>query len=160
MRAPGPVRPRRLEADGKSWAVCEAWRGESGWGVAYFLALDPGGTPADDRLDRRALLEPGTRPADLDDAGLGGLLESAAGLTSTERRIEDASGRPWLAQSRGPVWAEEGVAAGLTGLLFTALDGSGERVEAADGRAGAPDPSVLAERLRQARAAGEAEPGA
>lgn len=153
-------RPRRLEVADETWNVCEAWRGESGWGVVYFLESGPAGPAADDRRDRRALLEPATRLAHLEDAELRVLLDSAAGLTSTERRIEDAEGRVWLAQSRGPVWAEDGVAAGLTGLLFTALDGSGERVEASDGHAAALDPAALAKRLREAREADEAEPGA
>jgi len=144
---------RRVETRDRAWLVSEAWRGQSGWGVAYFVALGSEAALEDDRHDRRALLEPGAGIADLEDADLGRRLEDAAGLTSTERRFRAPGGRLWLAQSRGPVWAEGGVAAGLTGLLFTSLEGPLERIEAPDGRAGDLDGEALASRLRTARAA-------
>lgn len=141
---------RRLTVAGRTWRVVEAWRGSSGWGLAYFVALDAEDPSSDDRLDRRAVLEPEEDLAALDEADLAGRVEGGAGLTSTERRIVDDDGRPWLVQSRGPVWAEGEVAAGLTSLLFTALDGPAERVPAEGGHAGRTDPAVLRERLREA----------
>jgi hypothetical protein len=152
---------RRLETGDRAWLVSEAWRGESGWGVAYFVALGSDAPLEDDRQDRSALLEPGARIADLEDAELGRLLEDAAGLTSTERRFRGPGGRVWLAQSRGPVWAEGGVAAGLTGLLFTSLEGPFERIEGPDGQAGDLDGAALVSRLGAARGApGREEPDA
>lgn len=149
MSGAGGRRSRRLDVEGEAWSACEAWRGGSGWGVVYFVALGPDGAAGDDRRDRRALLEPGAGLADLDDAGLTSLLGGAAGLTSTERRFRDVDGRAWLAQSRGPVWAEGGVAEGLTGLVFTSLEGPFERVESADGDG--LDREGLAVRLEAAR---------
>lgn len=146
---------RRLELGDDAWRVREAWRAASGWGVAYFLAVSSEAARRDDRRDRRALLETDTRLDDLDDAGLAGLLEGAAGLTSTERRFRDRDGRPWLAQSRGPVWAEGGVAEGLTGIVFTSLEGPFERIEVADGDAGTLEPEGLAGRLEAARTASQ-----
>lgn len=134
------------------WRASEAWRGRSGWGVLYLVALDSAGPAADDRRDRRVLLEPGSEIDSLADAELVSRSTDGAGLTSTERRITGPEGRTWLVQSRGPVWAGEGVAAGLTGLLFTALDGPSARVEVEDGHAGALEDEVLCARLREALA--------
>lgn len=150
----GPRPTRELSAHGRSWRAVEAWRGASGWGLAYFVALEEGGEPAaDDRLDRRLPLEPGERLGDPEDGALAERLADAPGLTSTERRLSDEEGRPWLAQSRGPVWAEGDVAAGLTSILFTALGGPAERVEGAGGHAGRTEPEALRSSLRSARAA-------
>jgi len=142
---------RELSAGGRAWKVTEAWRGASGWGLAYFLPLEGGEPAADDRLDRRAALAPGEGLEALEEAELEERLAGAAALTSTERRIVDGEGRPWLVQSRGPVWAEGGTAAGLTALLFTALEGPAERIEAADGQAGDLDEDALRARLERAR---------
>jgi hypothetical protein len=157
MTRPGGSRARderRLSVADREWRVSEAWRGASGWGVAYFLCLGAEGPDPDDRLDRKALLPPDARLDSLSDEELVALHASAAGLTSTERRFADAEGRAWLAQGRGPVWAEADVAAGLTGLLFTALEGPAERVAVADGRAAHLTDSELRARLIVAREAG------
>ncbi len=153
MSAAGGRETRRVETREQAWLISEAWRGQSGWGVAYFVALGSEAPLEDDRQDRRALLEPGAGIAGLEDAELGRLLEDAAGLTSTERRFRGPGGRLWLAQSRGPVWADGGVAAGLTGLLFTSLEGPVERIEGPYGQAGDLDGEALASRLGAARAA-------
>lgn len=148
----GRAEPRELSAGGRVFRVVEAWRSPSGWGLAYGLALEDGGPAPDDRLDRRAVLEPGEGLDDAGDQGLARRLAEGAGLTSTERRILDGDGRAWLVQSRGPVWAEGEVAAGLTSLLFTSLEGPPERLEAGDGHAGRMEADALRARLRAARA--------
>ena len=150
----GPRRTRELSAAGRSWRAVEAWRSASGWGLAYFVALDEDGSAAAvDRPDRRLPLGPDEPLGDMEDEALAERLADAPGLTSTERRIPDDEGRPWLAQSRGPVWAEGDVAAGLTSLLFTALGGPAERVEAGGGHAGRMAEEALRASLRRARAA-------
>lgn len=161
MSRPAERPKRRVRTAEGAWCACEAWRGASGWGVAYFVALDPDEPREDDRLDRRALLEPGAGLADLDDGALASLLEGGAGLTSTERRFADAGGRLWLAQSRGPVWAEGDVASGLTGLVFTSLAGEVERLDLDDVDGGALEPALLAGRLEVVRSSDpDGEPAA
>lgn len=126
-------RTRVLETGGGPWRAVEAWRGASGHALAYFLPLakpDDSGDPVvveDDDADRRAALEPGRTLEELSGEVLAELRESGTGLTGTERRFRAPDGRLWLAQSVGPVWAEGGVAAGLTGVLFTSLEGKPER---------------------------------
>lgn len=120
---------REFEAGERRWRALEAWRTSRDAVLVYFLPLDAGdGEPADDdRLDRRAALAPGRRLEELDAAGLEELLASGTPLTETERRFRAPDGRPWLAQSVGPVWAEDGVAGGLTGVLFSSLAGDVRR---------------------------------
>lgn len=115
----------------RAYRVIEAWRGDSGHGLCYFLALPAGeaGDPdaADDRHDRRAVLAPDEELADADEDRLRELHERARPLTDTERRFSGPDGKWWLAQNTGPVWAEAGVAEGATGILFTSLEGTLER---------------------------------
>ena len=89
---------------------------------------------------RRAALPDGRRLADLGDAELGALHESASPLTATETVIE-LHGAAWLVQQTGPAWAEPAEAsADLCGLSFLRLDGSEHR-EILPGRAPGPLPS-------------------
>ena len=118
-------RGRRIEKGGSAYEAHAAWSAADGTTLCYFAALEDE-SGRGDRADRRALLESGESLSDLDDDRLGELLAEGAPLTATERRLETPDGGRWLAQSTGPVWAE-GVAAGLTGVLFTDLRGSGER---------------------------------
>lgn len=156
----------RREVEGREgpWIALEAWRGRDGRGLCYFLRISDGGPVGDDRLDRRAVLEPGTTLEEATAAELADLLRGAAPLTPTERRFADARGELWLAQNVGPVWAGREVATGLTGVLFTRLTGR-ERV-----RASAPGGHVegmgeddlrsrLARALRSLEASVEAEAG-
>lgn len=137
-RGAGPAaeaRPAaRVEAEGRAYRAIEAWRGRAGHGLCYFLALeDTGGTPApDDRRDRRAALQPEERFGAIGSERWTELLDASVPLTDTERRFADTDGRLWLAQNVGPVWAE-GVAQGLTGVLFTSLQGTLERRRAEAG---------------------------
>lgn len=123
---------RRLETDGSAFEARDAWGAQSGMALCYFFALNGEAASLGDRGDRRAALEPGESLAEISEARLAELLNGAAPLTETERRFETSRGDHWLAQNIGPVWAE-GVAAGLTGILFTALDGSGERLRTSGG---------------------------
>lgn len=137
-------RPERaLRAEGAEYRAIEAWRGERGRALCYFLAAGD-----DDRRDRRALLEPGQLLAELSEERLGELFAAARRLTATERRFADRAGRPWLAQNIGPVWAEETVAADITGVLFTSLEGPLERESVASGHVGSMETAEL-ERLRE-----------
>lgn len=141
---------RVLEADGRSWRVVEAWRVESGPGLAYFLPLGDGGElDRDDREDRRAALEPGERVEGLPAEALRERFGRAKPLTVTERRFRAPDGRPWLVQSVGPVWSD-GTASGLTGLLFTALEGPAARVRSGGGHAGEMSDGELERRWRRA----------
>ena len=142
---------RELELEGRRWRAIEAWRGRGGRGLCYFAPLEDGALVEDDRADRRASLEPGEEVASLDRGRLESLWSEAAPLTATEQRIRDIEGRPWLAQSSGPVWAEADTAAGLTGLVFTSLDGTGERLEVSGGTPTAWSDEELRERLRVTR---------
>lgn len=119
---------RELETEGRRWRAVEAWRSTSGSVLVHFLPLGDDGEPAaDDRLDRRAGLEKGRRLDELEDGELEERLAAGTPLTPTERRFRAPDGRAWLAQSVGPVWAEDGVAEGLTGVLFSALEGEPRR---------------------------------
>lgn len=98
---------------------------------------------------RRAALTEGRRLADLGDAELGALHETASPLTATETVIE-LDGAAWLVQQTGPAWAEPAAAsADLCGLSFLRLDGSEHR-EIVTGRSPGPLPSR--EELRAALA--------
>ncbi len=155
MSEPDHRRPSRVvEADGKSWRAIEAWRGRAGHGLCYFLALDDEAPMAEDRADRRAVLEPGERLLALPDERLVVLLEESVPLTDTERRFADPDGRVWLAQNIGPVWAEGGVASGLTGVLFTSLEGPLERGSRPSGHLRELSARELRELLDSARASG------
>lgn len=140
---------RILEAEGRRWRAVEAWRAGSGLGLLYFLPLDGEDVAEDDREDRRAALEPDETVGGLDEEELRERLGRATALTVTERRFRAPDGRPWLAQSVGPVWAD-GVASGLTGLLFTALEGAAERASVDGGHAGEMSEGELADRWRRA----------
>lgn len=141
---------RILEAEGRRWRAVEAWRTGSGLGLVYFLPLDEGaGVEEEDREDRRAALEPGEAVQGLEEEALRERLGRATVLTGTERRFRAPDGRLWLAQSVGPVWAD-GVASGLTGLLFTALEGPSERAIVGGEHAGEMSDGELAERWRRA----------
>lgn len=155
---------REFEGDERRWRAVEAWRSAEGSVLVHLLPLEgPEGTPADDdRLDRRAGLERGRRLADLDGEELEELRASATPLTGTERRFRAPDGRPWLAQSVGPVWAEGDVASGLTGVLFSALAGEVRRVRGAGGHVGrASDERLVAwwRRAVEGQEGDGAEPG-
>lgn len=155
MSEPDRRRPSRVvEAEGRAWRAMEAWRGRGGHGLCYFLALDDGTPMAEDRADRRAALEPGERLLALPDERLVALLEESVPLTDTERRFADPDGRIWLAQNIGPVWAEGGVASGLTGVLFTSLEGPLERGSRPSGHVRELSTGELRELLDGARASG------
>lgn len=140
---------RTLEADGRAWRVVEAWRASGGLGLVYFLPLEDGEVPEDDREDRRAALEPGETVEGLEPGTLRQRLAEATALTETERRFRAPDGRPWLVQSVGPVWSD-GVASGLTGLLFTALEGPPARARTGGGHAGELTDEELERRWRRA----------
>lgn len=164
---------REFTAGDQAWRAVEAWRAGSGHGLLYFLPLtdeppsggrapgraDEGPWPAeDDRRDRRALLAPGDSLEGLEADGLRERLEEGAPLTETERRFADGEGRQWLAQDVGPVWADGGVAEGLTGVLFTSLEGELERVRTDGGALAGRAAAELAELLAAARR-GDGEDG-
>lgn len=124
----------------------EAWRGASGHGLLY-LRVEDGSVEE----DRRAVLEPGESLEAASEERLAELWRDAAPLTVTERRFRAPDGRWWLAQSVGPVWSEEGGAAGLSELLFTSLEGAAERFAVPDGHAGRLDQEELAAAWRRGR---------
>ena len=150
-----------MEADGGRYRAVVAWRGrESGHGLLYFVALDGEAPARDDRRDRRAPLEPGRRLEDLSDADLADRLGEGAPLTETEARFRAPDDRLWLAQSIGPVWADEEPAEGSTGLLFTSLEGEHLRLTGPGGHPGEMAGEELAELWRRAAPAeGESEDG-
>ncbi len=150
---------REFEAEGRPWRAVEAWRSRRGTALVYFLPLaGPEGEPAeDDRLDRRAGLEAGRRLGELEDGELEDLLGSGTPLTGTERRFRGPDDRPWLAQSVGPVWADEDVARGLTGVRFTALAGGERRVRGPGGHVGRASDERLAAWWREATGEGSPE---
>lgn len=149
-RGPGERRSRRLETADGPWLAVEALRARSGHGLLYFLPLGGEAPAGDDRRDRRAVLEPGEELADLDAERLEALRAAAPGLTETERRFVDAEGEVWLVQNVGPVWAEGGVAEGLTGLAFTRLTGAPARRRAPGGHVAAMSEPELRARLAAA----------
>lgn len=141
---------REFTSDGARWRAVPARRGRSGHTLVYFLPVEGDAVVDDDGRDRRAGLEPGRRLSDLDEDGLRTLLERGTRLTGTERRFRAPDGRLWLVQSVGPVWADDGVAEGLTGLVFTSLEGPPERLAAEGGHAGRMSPSDLSRSWRRA----------
>ena len=123
---------RRLEVAGTVYEAFAAWTSAGGLTLCYFMALGDESAGTVDRNDRRAVLEPAGDLAELSEGRLLELLAAAVPLTETERRFETPGDGSWLAQNVGPVWAE-GVAAGLTGILFSDLAGSAERRQVAGG---------------------------
>ncbi len=123
---------RRLAVDGAAYEALDAWSSASGLTLCYFRALDGESAETIDRGDRRAALEADEDLSETNEERLAELLGTGSPLTETERRIDTPDGGSWLVQSMGPVWAE-GVAAGLTGVMFTDLTGSAPRVRVAGG---------------------------
>ena len=120
---------RRLMVNGVMWRVQEAWSAESG----RTLLLYESGVESDPDETRRAALDPGASFADVEDAGLLELISAAVPLTPTERRVEGPTGDPWLAQNRGPVWAEGDGPASLGEIVFTRLRGPFHRLSVPGG---------------------------
>lgn len=152
---------RVVEGEEATFRAVVAWRGRaSDRALLYFVALDGDDPDPDDRRDRRALLEPGRDLADLSDGDLRERVEEGAPLTETERRFRAPDGRLWLAQSIGPVWAEEDPAEGSTGLLLTSLEGAHERLRAPGSHGGEPmGEDELADQWRRAGADGGDDAG-
>ena len=147
---------RAVESGEGDFRAVVAWRGRaSDRGLLYFVALDGGEPHPDDRRDRRAPLEPGRALPDLSDGDLRERVEDGAPLTTTERRFRAPDGRLWLAQSIGPVWADEDPAEGSTGLLLTSLEGPHERLRAPGAHAGEMEEGELADLWRRAGAEGD-----
>ncbi|MFQ5680078.1 MAG: hypothetical protein ACE5HP_11545 [Gemmatimonadota bacterium] len=144
-----PEAGRRFPAADEEWLAIEGWRTTEDQGLCYFLHLADGRPDADDRTDRRALLESGERLGEMEEARLRELLAGAVPLTETERRLVDPSGEVWLAQSTGPVWAGEAVAEGMTGILFLSLE-SGKRLGCGDGSLAGLSEEELRDLLAQA----------
>lgn len=142
---------RTLEIGSERWRALEAWRGRGGVGLLYFVPLEDGEVRGDGSSDRRASLGPEERLAELGEDELRARCESGTALTGTERRFRSPEGDLWLAQSVGPVWAEGGVAEGITAVLFTALEGEPRRVETAGGHVGRMSSAELVSRWRAAR---------
>ena len=149
---------RELEWDGRRYRVVEAWRASTGWALGYALLLEEGAPASQDREDRRFPLAPDERLGDLDPDALRERLGEAAGITVTERRFADRDVRPWLAQNIGPVWAAGEIAAGLTGVLFTALAGPERRVRAPGGHVAPMSDEELRDHLSRGLAP-EDDPG-
>lgn len=129
-------------ADGR-WRALTAWRGRGDVGLLYFIRLEDGAPSDRADEDRRASLEPGEQLADLGDDELRRRLSDGTPLTGTERRFRAPDGELWLAQSVGPVWAEGDVAAGLTGVVFTALEGEPRRLTGDGVHVGEVDQAAL-----------------
>ncbi|MCZ0934877.1 MAG: hypothetical protein OXJ54_06825 [Gemmatimonadetes bacterium] len=120
----GGARPRRSgRIEGAVWTLYDAGRAPSGVGLGYFVCDDP------EVADRRTALPAGLALPDLDDEAFRALWEAGRPLTSTERRVVDGSGAIWLAQGRGPVWAEGGSAAGTVGLRLRCISAHRPAVE-------------------------------
>lgn len=112
----GAARARRSAAiDGVSWTLYDAGRGLSGLGLGYFVC-DDAGVP-----DRRTALPADLDLSSLDEGAFRALWEAGRRLTSTERRVVDANGAIWLAQSVGPVWAAGASAAGIVGVRLRCI---------------------------------------
>lgn len=151
VRAMEERNTRVVESGKGAFRAVVAWRGRaSDRGLLYFVALDGEEPDPDDRRDRRALLEPGRDLADLSDGELRERVEDGAPLTGTERRFRAPDGRLWLAQSIGPVWADEDPAEGSTGLLLTSLERAHERLRAPGANAGELGDDELAGLWRRA----------
>lgn len=149
---------RIVEDDEGRWRAVEAWRGRGGVALLYFLRLDDGEVREDDGDDRRACLAADERLDGLTDGELRERLAAGTRLTGTERRFRAPDGAPWLAQSVGPVWAEGGVAEGLTGVVFTALEGPGRRLSGDGGHVGEMEEGDLLAGWRAAHGPGEEPP--
>ena len=120
----GGAHPRRSGTiDGASWTLYEAARAPSGLGLGYFVCDDP------EVEDRRTALPAGLALSHLDDEAFRELWEAGRPLTPTERRVVDADGAIWLAQSMGPVWAEGGSAANTVGLRLRCISAHRPAVE-------------------------------
>lgn len=145
-----PEDERVIRADGEPWRASVVWRASDGSGLCYFRPAEEA-DPAPG--DRRARLSAGRTLGEMAEDAVVELLEEAAPLTATERRFRAPDGREWLAQNVGPVWAEEEAAEGATGILFTALDGSAERVRTGGGHVGRMTDGELGDAWR--RAAGD-----
>lgn len=150
MRGPAEGQ-RTFRADGEPWRAAVAWRAADGSGLCYFR---PGEDASSGLEDRRARLPADRTLGSLDAEGLEELFREAAPLTDTERRVRAPDGRPWLAQNVGPVWAEEEAAAGATGVLFTALDGSARRLRTGSGHVARMSDAELEEAWRRAAGRG------
>lgn len=120
---------REFEHDGVRWRALEGWRSRAGHTLCYFVVLQEGKPSAADSLDRRASIAPGESLVGQSEEQLLELLGSAAPLTVTERRVTDPDGAIWLIQNSGPVWAEGGLAAGLSGMVLTRLGNELQRFE-------------------------------
>lgn len=144
---------RTVEHEGNGYLAVEGWRAASGEGLCYFVRLEaPDGEAADsDEGDLRAPLGADEDLRELSGERLEELLRSAKPLTPTERRFRAPDGRLWLAQSVGPVWAGEGVAEGTTGVKFTSLQGTPERMEAEGGHVNRMGTGALTAAWRRAR---------
>ncbi len=152
---------RRFEGEivigGETYRACVAWRGrETGYGLLYF---HPVTEAAGDREDRRALLAPSEGSGELTDTRLRELFEAARPLTVTERRFTAGDGRRWLAQNRGPVWAERSAAEGHTGVVFSSLEDELQRVSSAGRHVVEMSDDELGELLRATHAGADEGPG-
>lgn len=141
---------RIVETGEGRWRAVVAWRGRGDLGLLYFLRLADGSPSDRAEEDRRASLEPGERLRDLDVDELRRRLSVGTPLTGTERRFRAPDGELWLAQSVGPVWADGDVAAGLTGVVFTALEGEPRRISGDGVHVGEVDDAALGDRWRGA----------
>ncbi len=148
---------REIVIGGETYRACVAWRGrETGYGLLYF---HPVTEAAGDREDRRALLAPSEASGGLTDARLRELFEAARPLTVTERRFTAGDGRRWLAQNRGPVWAERSAAEGHTGVVFTSLEDEVQRVSSPGRHVVEMSDDELGELLQAAHAGADEGPG-
>jgi hypothetical protein len=120
---------REFQHDGVRWRALEGWRSRAGHTLCYFVVLQEEKPSAADSLDRRASLAPGQSLVGQSEEQVVELLGSAAPLTATERRVTDPEGAIWLIQNSGPVWAEGGLAGGLTGIVLTRLGSELRRIE-------------------------------
>lgn len=160
-RTGGARETRRVTGPDGTYLATVAWRREaSGYGLLYLIALDGDEPRSDDGGDRRVLLEPGSDPAEWSDGDLRRRAEEASPLTGTERRFRAPDGRLWLAQSVGPVWADEDPAEGSTGVVFTALEGRFERLRGPGVHVGEASAGELAEWWRRAGSGGDDGDGA
>ena len=149
---------REIVIGGETYRACVAWRGsETGYGLLYFRSVTEA---AGDREDRRALLAPNEGSEELTEARLRELFEAARSLTVTERRFTGGEGREWLAQNRGPVWAERSAAEGHAGVVFTSLEDEVQRVSSPGRHVAEMSDDDLGELLRAARAGAHEGPGA
>ncbi len=147
---------REIVIGGETYRACVAWRGrETGYGLLYF---HPVTEAAGDREDRRALLAPSEGSGELTDMRLRELFEAARPLTVTERRFTAADGQRWLAQNRGPVWAQRTAAEGHTGVVLTSLEDEVQRLSSPGRHVAEMSDDELGELLRAAHADADAGP--